>query len=127
MTARLQRVGTIAGILLGAYALSAAVGLAKGGHVVPLPVVVQAAVFGCLCCLAIAGALACRLGHACAAVLGVYLTMNLAYCFWLKHAVLVDVMVIALGFVCRVLAGVYAGVRGSGSATARVEERPREA
>ena len=69
---------------------------------------VGAAVFGCLCCLAIAGALACRLGHACAAVLGVYLTMNLAYCFWLKHAVLVDVMVIALGFVCRVLAGVYA-------------------
>lgn len=48
------------------------------------------------------------LGHACLGVILVYLSMNLAYCFWLKHAVLADVMVIALGFVLRVLAGVYA-------------------
>jgi 4-hydroxybenzoate polyprenyltransferase len=70
----------------------------------PVPV----ALAGCLGCLAVASALAAYLGLACAVVLGVYLLMNLAYCFRLKHSVLADVMVIALGFVFRVLAGVYA-------------------
>jgi 4-hydroxybenzoate polyprenyltransferase len=38
-------------------------------------------------------------------VLG-YFVLNLAYSFWLKHVVLIDVMVVALGFVLRVAAGV---------------------
>jgi 4-hydroxybenzoate polyprenyltransferase len=35
-----------------------------------------------------------------------YLVLNLAYSRWLKHIVLIDVIVIALGFVLRVAAGV---------------------
>jgi len=38
-------------------------------------------------------------------VLG-YFVLNLAYSFWLKHIVLIDVMVVAAGFVLRVAAGV---------------------
>ena len=44
----------------------------------------------------------------CVAILLVYLAMNVAYTFKLKHAVLLDVGVIAFGFVLRVLYGVYA-------------------
>ncbi|MEZ4735703.1 MAG: decaprenyl-phosphate phosphoribosyltransferase [Caldilineaceae bacterium] len=36
----------------------------------------------------------------------VYLIQNIAYSFYLKHIVLIDVMVLALGFLLRVLAGV---------------------
>jgi 4-hydroxybenzoate polyprenyltransferase len=36
-----------------------------------------------------------------------YVGNNLAYSFWLKHLALFDVLSIALGFVCRLLAGVY--------------------
>lgn len=36
----------------------------------------------------------------------VYLMQNIAYSFYLKHIVLIDVMVLALGFLLRVLAGV---------------------
>jgi 4-hydroxybenzoate polyprenyltransferase len=36
----------------------------------------------------------------------VYLTSNLLYSFWLKHVVLVDVLVLASGYVLRVAAGV---------------------
>lgn len=57
---------------------------------------------------AVAGLLAWPLGLGCGVTLAAYLAMNLAYTFRLKHAVLADVMVIALGFVLRVLAGVYA-------------------
>lgn len=39
---------------------------------------------------------------ACAAA---YLTLNLAYSFWLKHVVLVDVLSLSLGFVVRAVAG----------------------
>ncbi len=35
-----------------------------------------------------------------------YLLMQLAYSFWLKHIVIIDVMVIASGFILRVAAGV---------------------
>jgi 4-hydroxybenzoate polyprenyltransferase len=66
------------------------------------------ALVGGLVALAASGLTAWRLGPACAGVLALYLGMNLAYSLWLKHAVLADVMVIALGFVFRVLAGVYA-------------------
>lgn len=37
-----------------------------------------------------------------------YFVMNILYSFWLKHVVLIDVFVIAFGFVFRVLAGSYA-------------------
>lgn len=48
----------------------------------------------------------------CAGVVGAYLLMNIAYSVRLKHVVLLDVGVIAFGFVLRVLLGVYAvGVR----------------
>ena len=58
--------------------------------------------------VAVAGLLAFRLGTTCTTLLGLYLVLNLAYSFHLKHAVLADVMTIALGFVFRVLAGVHA-------------------
>lgn len=38
---------------------------------------------------------------------GLYAILNLAYSFWLKQIVLVDVFVIAAGFMLRVLAGVF--------------------
>jgi len=39
-------------------------------------------------------------------VIVVYLLQNIAYSFYLKHIVLIDVMVLAFGFLLRVLAGV---------------------
>jgi 4-hydroxybenzoate polyprenyltransferase len=39
-------------------------------------------------------------------ILSTYLTMMIAYSFWLKHLPLIDVMIIAAGFVLRVAAGV---------------------
>ena len=41
-------------------------------------------------------------------VIGFYFIMNIAYTFKLKHVAIVDVMIIASGFVLRVLAGGYA-------------------
>jgi 4-hydroxybenzoate polyprenyltransferase len=53
-----------------------------------------------------------RLGLACLCTLAAYGVLNLAYSLRLKHAVIADVMCIALGFVLRVVFGVYAvGVR----------------
>lgn len=49
-----------------------------------------------------------RLGSACLWTLAAYGMLNLAYSFRLKHAVIADVMCIALGFVLRVVFGVYA-------------------
>ena len=40
------------------------------------------------------------------AVLLVYLAQNVAYSFWLKNIVIIDVMVLSLGFLLRVVAGV---------------------
>ncbi|WP_299176053.1 decaprenyl-phosphate phosphoribosyltransferase [uncultured Chryseobacterium sp.] len=42
-----------------------------------------------------------------AAVIGVYFFMNLAYTFKLKHVAIIDIFIIAIGFVLRVLAGGY--------------------
>jgi 4-hydroxybenzoate polyprenyltransferase len=53
-------------------------------------------------------AVSLRLPWLCAAILAIYLVMNVAYSARLKHAVLLDVGVIAFGFVLRVLYGVYA-------------------
>ncbi len=39
-------------------------------------------------------------------VLGIYLAQNVAYSFWLKNIVIIDVMVLSLGFLLRVVAGV---------------------
>ena len=41
-----------------------------------------------------------------AVVIGLYFMINMAYTKWLKHVPIVDVMVIASGFVLRVIAGV---------------------
>ncbi|MDB4894199.1 MAG: phosphoribose diphosphate:decaprenyl-phosphate phosphoribosyltransferase [Firmicutes bacterium] len=46
-----------------------------------------------------------RLGVWVGAIGAVYLAQNLLYSFWLKQIVLVDVFVVAVGFVARVLAG----------------------
>ncbi|UWX58835.1 decaprenyl-phosphate phosphoribosyltransferase [Chryseobacterium oranimense] len=42
-----------------------------------------------------------------ATVIGLYIVMNLAYTFRLKHVPIIDIFIIALGFVFRVLAGGY--------------------
>ena len=44
----------------------------------------------------------------CLMVMSLYLVMNVAYSLRLKHTVLLDVVIIAFGFVLRVLHGVYA-------------------
>jgi len=56
--------------------------------------------------VAISIPLAYLLSPAFAIVLAVYLLMNLAYSHWLKHIPIVDVFIIAAGFVLRVEAGV---------------------
>ncbi|NJK61024.1 MAG: UbiA prenyltransferase family protein [Oscillatoriales cyanobacterium SM2_1_8] len=55
-----------------------------------------------------AAVLAGGLGPAGAWCAALYLGLNLAYSLQLKHVVLVDVHCIALGFVLRLLAGIYA-------------------
>lgn len=42
------------------------------------------------------------------AILGFYIVMNIAYCTYLKQIAIVDVFVIAIGFVLRILAGGFA-------------------
>jgi 4-hydroxybenzoate polyprenyltransferase len=57
--------------------------------------------------LLIAGAgLSIWLGPGFALAAGVYLALNLSYTYWLKQQVLIDVFVVALGFVLRAIAGV---------------------
>lgn len=56
--------------------------------------------------LVLVGALAWWLGTGFMIVAGVYLLNNFAYSHWLKHQVILDVMMIALGFVLRAIAGV---------------------
>jgi 4-hydroxybenzoate polyprenyltransferase len=41
-------------------------------------------------------------------VLAIYAVQSIAYSLWLKNVVIVDVMTIAIGFVLRIMAGVYA-------------------
>jgi 4-hydroxybenzoate polyprenyltransferase len=75
-----------------------------------LPVGVALVALGLL--LAGAAHIAGRLGWACLAVLALYGALNLLYSLHLKQAAIADVMCIALGFVLRVVFGVYAvGVR----------------
>ena len=71
-----------------------------------LPVWVAVAAFFAL--IVAAGATAAALSPACLGVIATYATMNVLYSIKLKHIVIADVMCIALGFVMRVLFGVYA-------------------
>jgi 4-hydroxybenzoate polyprenyltransferase len=48
------------------------------------------------------------LGRACTVTIGLYCFLSLLYCLKLKHEPIADVMCIALGFVLRVVYGVYA-------------------
>ncbi|MDY7091731.1 MAG: decaprenyl-phosphate phosphoribosyltransferase [Acidobacteriota bacterium] len=56
-----------------------------------------------LASLALAGSL--WLGKAFSAILALYLVFNTGYSLGLKHVVILDVLIVALGFVLRVLAG----------------------
>ena len=71
-----------------------------------LPVWVAAVAFVGL--VVAAGLIAIALGRACLVVMTAYVTMNVGYSLRLKRTVIADVMCIALGFVLRVLFGVYA-------------------
>ena len=53
-------------------------------------------------------AISAALGSACLVILLMYVSMNLLYTLRLKEVVITDVMCIALGFVLRVMLGVYA-------------------
>ena len=68
----------------------------------PVPV----ALAGLIPLLAVVAVLANWLGAQFMAVLGVYLAQNLAYSVALKRYLLIDVFVIAIGFVLRAIAGV---------------------
>lgn len=60
-----------------------------------------------MCALAVAAIGICLAvkSEAGAAVIAVYLLLNVAYCLWLKRIAIVDVFVVSLGFVLRVLLG----------------------
>lgn len=66
-----------------------------------VPVAIGAAV----ALLAVGGALAALLGWGVLGVLAGYTVLNLLYSAGLKHVVILDVMVLAVGFVLRVIAG----------------------
>jgi len=68
----------------------------------PIPVAITAAVVLIVISLVGSYLLAVEL----AAIVFAYLVMNLAYSKWLKHIPLIDVLIIAAGFVLRVAAGV---------------------
>jgi 4-hydroxybenzoate polyprenyltransferase len=68
----------------------------------PIPAAITAAVVLIIIALTSAYFLAQEL----AIIVAVYLLMNLAYSKWLKHVPLIDVLIIAAGFVLRVAAGV---------------------
>lgn len=73
------------------------------GQLDPRVATVTAAI---LAIAAIAGAFA--LSFWAGVILLVYLGQNFAYSFWLKNIVIIDVMILAFGFLLRVLAGVAA-------------------
>jgi 4-hydroxybenzoate polyprenyltransferase len=70
-----------------------------------LPIGLAAAAFVVLASLSVG--LAWQLGEACLLTLLAYGGLNILYSLRLKRAVIADVMCIALGFVCRVVFGVY--------------------
>lgn len=64
-----------------------------------------ATAFRVMIALLVAGFSVALLSPAFAAILGVYLVANLAYSFHLKHFAIVDVMIVAFGFILRIQAG----------------------
>lgn len=58
-----------------------------------------------LVCFVLSAAIMCFINRAVFLVVGAYVVMNIAYTLWLKHIAIVDVFVIATGFVLRILAG----------------------
>ena len=76
--------------------------LARG--LIPIP----AAVVAAIALAAVALAVGALLGQAAWACLAGYLVLNVLYTFRLKHLALLDAAAIALGFVLRLLGGVYA-------------------
>lgn len=81
------------------------------GRLAPRAAIAECALLGAA---AFAGALFVGRGGTFALCLGAYFLMQAAYTFALKNVVLVDVFVVALGFVMRVYAGTAAaGVRAS--------------
>jgi 4-hydroxybenzoate polyprenyltransferase len=69
---------------------------------------VQSAVVQLLVVASLAIALALQLPWTALALIGVYAVLNLGYSFGLKHVVLVDIFIIAAGFMLRVLTGANA-------------------
>ncbi len=59
-------------------------------------------------CLLVAVIISLRFGTDVTAVLGIYLVLNIFYSLKGKDIIILDTMIIALGFVLRVLAGAYA-------------------
>jgi 4-hydroxybenzoate polyprenyltransferase len=66
---------------------------------------IQTAIFSGVFLLSLSLAAAYWIVPLFAGILIFYLFINILYCTWLKHVVIVDVMIIALGFVLRGLAG----------------------
>ena len=58
-----------------------------------------------LVCFILSAAIMCFINRAVFLVVGAYVVMNIAYTLLLKHIAIVDVFVIAVGFVLRILAG----------------------
>ena len=69
---------------------------------------VSQAVLLAIVLLAATVALALKLPANFQSVAALYLAMNIAYSFWLKRVILLDVFIVAAGFMIRVLAGAYA-------------------
>lgn len=69
---------------------------------------VVSALLGACVLLCIAAYISYQLNMELGAILLAYFVMNLAYSFRLKHVVIVDVLIIAMGFVLRAFAGVTA-------------------
>lgn len=76
--------------------------IASGALAAPLATAIAIVLVG------LAALAASRIGAGFAGWLGGYLALNLAYTWWLKQVVILDVMTIAMGFVLRVLAGAAA-------------------
>lgn len=67
---------------------------------------VRAAIIGTIVILLIALPLGFLLDYILAAILTGYLLLQIAYSFWLKNVVILDVLIVASGFLLRVAAGV---------------------
>ena len=69
--------------------------------IVPVPVAYAVAVVLLAAAVAVGALANVRL----AVVLGVYIAVQLAYCFWLKHQAVLDICIVASGFLLRAIAG----------------------